>query len=340
MMPELVSRVINVWLDSAVPASLTDMDSFEAVISDARVFCSSLAQLGYSGFSDLQDWVDSAPRIWLSKCRETALDTVRTKLSQGLGASKAVERVEKHMVSKSEAKQLTSNGPSSAAADQPDWDAAWSDGGGDDVAKEDVPIPSIENPEEPGEPEDDGADAWGAWGEEEEPLPEATQEEHKADSRPEEEELDAADAWGWGEDETKEGGSPTEPPASQHKEAEQSTREMTLKETYHISSMPEPVLALVFAILEDGAALTTAEYASLSEITTYRKLTASRNETSPVAKAAAGLFSLPTLVLAMFRAVSPYYYALSNGGNMYVSESPHLSGTPEGSNKDGQVFVQ
>ncbi len=41
-------------------------------------------------------------------------------------------------------------------------------------------------------------------------------------------------------------------------------------------------------------------------------------ETSPVVTAAAGLFSLPTLALAMFRAVAPYYYALDPGGNMWA----------------------
>jgi centromere/kinetochore protein ZW10 len=41
-----------------------------------------------------------------------------------------------------------------------------------------------------------------------------------------------------------------------------------------------------------------------------------RNEKNPVAAAAAGLFALPTLILAMYRAVSPYYYTLSTGGNM------------------------
>lgn len=40
------------------------------------------------------------------------------------------------------------------------------------------------------------------------------------------------------------------------------------------------------------------------------------NEQNPVAAATAGLFALPTLILAMYRAVSPYYYALSTGGNM------------------------
>lgn len=49
---------------------------------------------------------------------------------------------------------------------------------------------------------------------------------------------------------------------------------------------------------------------------TVDSLTPHRHGNSPVAKAAAGLFGLPTLALAMFRAVGPYYYALDHGGNM------------------------
>lgn len=37
-----------------------------------------------------------------------------------------------------------------------------------------------------------------------------------------------------------------------------------------------------------------------------------------MAPAAPGLFALPTLILAMYRAISPYYYTDSPGGNMYL----------------------
>jgi centromere/kinetochore protein ZW10 len=63
--------------------------------------------------------------------------------------------------------------------------------------------------------------------------------------------------------------------------------------------MPEPVLELIYAILEDGAALTRDDV-----------------EYAPVAATAPGLFGLPTFALALFRAISPYYYSLSEGGNM------------------------
>lgn len=83
MVPEISNRIINVWLSAAVPASLKDMDEFQAVIESARGFCAQVTSLGFSGLEDLQEWVESAPKVWLSKCREAALDTIRTKLSQG-----------------------------------------------------------------------------------------------------------------------------------------------------------------------------------------------------------------------------------------------------------------
>jgi hypothetical protein len=107
-------------------------------------------------------------------------------------------------------------------------------------------------------------------------------------------------------------------------EEEPATRELTLKETYYISSMPEPVLALIYDLVQDGASLTSEKH-----------------ENSPVAAAAAGLFSLPTLALAMYRAISPYYYASDKGGggNMYestVSTSPNTDPETDLS----QVFIQ
>lgn len=69
-------------------------------------------------------------------------------------------------------------------------------------------------------------------------------------------------------------------------------------------------------------------YTTIPDCLCHGPLTQSRSEGNPVAAAAAGLFNLPTLVLAMFRAVSPYYYSLdiSGGGNMYLyNDATYLS---------------
>ncbi|EFX00019.1 centromere kinetochore protein [Grosmannia clavigera kw1407] len=298
MMPELVSRIVDVWLASAVPTSLDKMAAFEDTIRAAEAFCSRLAKLQYSGFGRLQEWIENAPRVWLSKRRETALDSVRKKIAGGLGTPHEVERVEKQMVSRSEGKELAANGPSTATDQAADWDAAWTD---DEEETQDS-----EPKTQAGSSADDGADAWGAWGDDDEAV-----EAPEADAAPEletethDDEDDAADAWGWGEEDTnvEETEVQQQPAVAEQMSAattaatEPTTRELIMKEKYHITAMPEPVLAMITSILEDGAVL-------LSE--------------GPVATAAAGLFSLPTMALAMFRAVSPFYYALDVGGSMYL----------------------
>lgn len=255
MMPEVISRIISLWLDLAVPASLEAMDRFEDVMARAKQFCARLTELDYSGFNELQEWVENAPRVWLAKCRETALDTVRTRLSGGLGSPKQVERIEKQMVSRAEGQELAAAPATAGTADDDDWGAAWDDEGeerGDEAAQ-----PQQTNRDEAAPSEEDGADAWG-WGDEGE-APEAAEPkplEDQQEAQPD----DGGEAWGWGDDEPHE--EPEKHTAPRPSTAAPEQREMTLKETYNISSMPEPVLQLVFAILEDGATLTQAEYVS------------------------------------------------------------------------------
>jgi centromere/kinetochore protein ZW10 len=284
LLPGTMHSIASVWLDSAVPSSLQDMDRFQDVITATREFCARLKALGFSNLGGLREWTESAPRVWLSKCREAALDSVRTKLSGGLGAPKRVEKVEKQMVSRSEGQQLVANG-AVASIDDHGWDA-WDDG--DQGAAGDTAGSSTDKPAEGGD--DDGTDAWG-WGEEEAPGGEPKE------SKPDDDE-DPSAAWGWGDeannDEVK---APERPQATAQPEPQ--TRELILRESYSISSVPQPVLDLISALLEDGATLTQEHFTE-----------------SPVATQATGLFSLPTLVLAMFRAVSPHYYAPEIGGNM------------------------
>lgn len=312
MMPEVISRIITVWLDSSVPASLKDMDRFEEIMAVAKKFCTRLSELKYAGFNELQDWVEGAPVVWLAKCRGAALDTIRTRLAEGLGAPTQVERIEKQMVSQSEGKELAAGAGATAAADaDDDWGAAWDDG-----FEEHTEGPKKNAEKSTEGDEEDGADAWG-WGEEGD-AQEAT--ETKSEGPEESEETDPADAWGWGDEGTNDemGHEAPARPAAASISAGAQTRELTLKETYNISSMPEPVLQLIFAILEDGALLTKEGCVPETHQANALGTNLYSNESSPVAKAASGLFTLPTLALAMFRAVSPHYYSLDLGGNMFL----------------------
>ncbi|ROT43701.1 hypothetical protein SODALDRAFT_327907 [Sodiomyces alkalinus F11] len=309
MMSGVLPRLIDGWLSSTIPVSLKDVEQFQAVIQSARVFCETLEDYGLSGFTELKEWVGNAPSTWLAKRTETALDAVRSQFIQGLGAPKQVEKVEKQMVSRSEGKELASQ-TVATQADDDDWGAAW---GADDPMDEPDDVPQVSasskttQVSEVATTDDDGADAWG-WGDDE-PTTEAKDEAAQQQDKTElDDDDDAAAAWGWGDEEERED-QVVQPPKDDEKKARSTKtpsageeyREMVLKETYHISSMPDPVLELILTILDDGAALTQPS-----------------NETKPVASAAAGLFGLPTSVLAIFRALSPHYYAAGMGGNMFL----------------------
>ncbi|KAF4990395.1 hypothetical protein FGRMN_8530 [Fusarium graminum] len=297
MMTDVIPKLIDEWLDVAVPSSLKEMDNFQAMIKRAREFCQSVTQYGYTGFADLQNWVDNAPSIWLGKCRETTLDSVRSKLFSGIGEPKQVEKIEKQMVSIAEGKEITkTTGGAAATSEAADWGGDWGDAWAEDNDQpKDQGVPATKGPDSCKAVEDDGADAWG-WDEED-----ATMEAKDKKQDPRDEEDDSAAAWGWGDDEGAQESTQTTAAKSKTPEAQNETRELVLKETYSISSMPEPVLDLIYAILEDGAALTRDDV-----------------EYAPVAATAPGLFGLPTFALALFRAISPYYYSLTEGGNMYL----------------------
>ncbi|KAJ8109064.1 hypothetical protein ONZ43_g6243 [Nemania bipapillata] len=301
MMPDLIPSIITYWLEPLVPTSLRDMDEFQDTINATEAFCAHLETLKFSGFEELQEWVQNVPRVWLAKCRETALDSIRTKLSEGLGDPKEIERVETQTISQEEERRFASDNTVPTNSDG--WDAAWDDG-------EVGPNPGDQQ-KQPGKEDDgdDGADAWG-WGDDDDGEGGNGANTTVANVNPKHndltEEEDAAVAWGWGDEEDTTDAKDTTV-ANKDAQPTASTRELTLKETYNISSMPEPVVALILAILEDGASLVGSEG-------------------NPMAAAAAGLFSLPTLVLAMFRAVSPHYYALNDGGNMFLyNDATYLS---------------
>ncbi|KAH7318194.1 hypothetical protein B0I35DRAFT_478725 [Stachybotrys elegans] len=301
MMSDVISRLIDKWLNPSVPSSLVDMDKFQDMIRRASHFCGALEKSGYTGCDELRQWVDKAPKIWSGKCRETALDTVRTRLAGGIGASKQVEKVEKQMVSLAEGKELASKG-AAATNETNDWGADWGDAwdeGDEDTNGDSKDVPKASN-DKPiaSKDEDDGADAWG-WDEDEAPDKPAASTENAA----KDDEDDSAAAWGWGDDDAE---APVEeapqPSARQpSKTSQPATRELVLKETYSISSMPEPVLDLIYTILEDGAALTREG-----------------GQYSHVASTAPELFGLPTFALALFRAISPHYYSQDIGGRMFL----------------------
>ncbi|RSL92725.1 hypothetical protein CEP52_013664 [Fusarium oligoseptatum] len=267
MMADVIPKLIVEWLDAAVPSSLAEMDRFQAMIKRARGFCETLTSSGYTGFTDLQNWVENAP-------------------------------LKKQMVSIAEGKEITKAPGTAATGEANDWGADWGDAWDNEKEQDEShPRPKSKGQDSVKVEEDDGADAWG-WDDEDTT---AAEPQTKKAQKEDDDEDDAAAAWGWGDDDATQ--EPQVEPAVQSKapNPHDETRELVLRETYNISSMPEPVLELIYSILEDGAALTRDDV-----------------EYTPVAATAPGLFGLPTFALALFRAISPYYYSFSDGGNMFL----------------------
>jgi protein transport protein DSL1/ZW10 len=309
MMGDIIPRLIEAWLVPAVPSSLDDLASFEQMIEEAGHLCVVLEEHGFTGFGELRAWVDNAPETWLRTSRDSALAAIRSKLTIGIGQPKKVEKIEKHMVSLSEGRELATTG-AGAAAETNEWDADWGDAWdadeqADNQASEPKAASGPKKAPEVTAAEDDGADAWG-WDDD---GAEATDEsEDTAKKSQDDDEDDSAAAWGWGDEDTTQEPEPQPVPKSkapsqiaETTQPTEETRELIFKESYSISSMPEPVLELIFAILEDAAILTRG-----------------KNEHGRVAATAPGLFSVPTSVLALFRALAPHYYAPQGGGNMYA----------------------
>ncbi|KAI6708496.1 hypothetical protein JHW43_008968 [Diplocarpon mali] len=295
MMPQLSARILEVWLDTAVPASLGDMVDYQKALAQVGDFASKLQNLGWPGAHSFNDWVTNAPKIWVNKRREMALDWTRNQLSLGIGTPQMAERVEKQMVARNEGNNIAATG----TAVSQDWDDAWSDD--EEHASED----GHNSPKEIS----NGSSRHRKSLEEERRNTEVLSPTVNPSTS--ESIDDSVDAWGWGDEDDATDTEPVEESSvargslseqvSNQQQVTPLTREMTLSEKYWTSSLSRAVYTIVEQVYVDGAHLTQPENAHI-----------------PVSPAASGLFGLPTLILALYRAISPYYYSLEPAGNMYL----------------------
>lgn len=83
MMPDLSARLKDVWLDTAVPASLDELLEYQKSLAQVHDFAEKLHLLSWPGSGAFEDWISDAPKNWISKRRETALDWTRNQLAFG-----------------------------------------------------------------------------------------------------------------------------------------------------------------------------------------------------------------------------------------------------------------
>ncbi|RAQ49936.1 centromere/kinetochore protein zw10 [Aspergillus flavus] len=284
LIPTLSSKVISCWLSSSIPTDLEGLHIFEDILNYVLKFTNTIETLGWQGYEELVSWVNQAPRLWLTRRRVDSLDQVRKVLAASQGTTKQVERVEKEEVSGKDEVLLENT--------TEDWDAGW-----DDDNEHETTAKHSENKED-----EEDVSAWG--------LDDDT-EENTAETKPDPStEDDAADAWGWGDEDEEEqpddaqtkstnGGKPVNGKDSSH---HASPREVTLKEQYTVTDIPDSILGIIQQQIKDSEAISQPKHSH-----------------SRVVSSGAGLLALPTLILAMFKATASSFYGLKlNSGQMYL----------------------
>ena len=242
LMPSLTSRLISVWLSPSIPPDLDGMKDFQAILGLVLKYADKVESYKWHGKDDLVEWVERAPRVWLNKRLASSLDRVRRLLVRGLGDAKTVERIETQLLTR-EDDLFTGN----KSGD--DWDAGWSDN------DEEKRPSSSKPPRGSGEEEEEDVSAWGL---DDDTNDEPTARDPEAYGATDEDN----DAWGWHDDKDEDEGSPHATSTRDNgtpSTSQRTKREVTLKETYNITGLPEEILDIVKQVVSDAETLAHPE---------------------------------------------------------------------------------
>jgi len=82
MMPTLVRRIRELWLDRAIPASLDDeeQEQYYASLKLVKHIADKMDALNWPGTDILHEWHEKAPKNWLSNRREVELESTRNQV--------------------------------------------------------------------------------------------------------------------------------------------------------------------------------------------------------------------------------------------------------------------
>lgn len=253
LLPSLTSKLVSGPLSSSVPPDLDGIPAFKATLDQVRKFTDSLNAHNWRGKNNLRQWMQDAPQVWLTRRSEYALHMIRGLLARGLGDPRTVERVETQVVTKDDS-IFVNNG------NNEDWNAEWSDDEAPNDTKKDEASPQGTHVNEE---EEEDVSAWGL-----DDDPDHAKVGNGVDSNKVVE--DGGDAWGWGDDnDTDEA---VKPPRTHPRSAlspkrngdiaksAPSERQLTLRETYKITALPEQTSEIIFGVISDANNLARLRY--------------------------------------------------------------------------------
>jgi centromere/kinetochore protein ZW10 len=292
LVPTIASRLINQYLLPAVPTSTSGVHDFQESLSYVLGLVEFFDELGWSGQSRLTEWVDKSAEIWLAKQKEAAIARVQTLFPKRVQEKKSVERVETQTISKGDALHAGHE------ADD-EWAAGWDE---EETANEDT------DKTEGAEEED-----MSAWGEEDDDPIEDVKPQGAAHAETERSADDEdADDWGadWGDEndaKPSSGQTPTKPKGTPKTNGKPGTakpskeQEVTLRETYSVTAIPDSIMEIIMQVIVDVETLNSPELVK-----------------SAIAPASGGLYMIPSLLLAMYRATAAMHYSKDVAGNMLI----------------------
>ena len=246
LLPKVTAVLITQWLNPSLPVGLDRLVEFCNLLDDVELLCNIVKNFGWQGEAHLKDWVEDVPYSWLNKRRDDILDLMRSLMLCKLGPLKRVERTETQRVS-SNNHQLVPEG-------KEDGKQVLADLGRNLTADDSA---------SPKEVEDGDMSAWGIEDDGDGP----------GGDRDVEDPNDVDDAWGFdqdmgddtqatekqdvnGKDARREDKPPSYPSPSEH--------EMTLRETYCVSYLPDAILRLVDRTLRDFLSLLQPTWVQLT----------------------------------------------------------------------------
>ena len=256
LLPGLTSRLVTGPLSSSVPPDLDRIPAFKVTLDQVLRFAGFLDLHGYQGKTNLTQWADEAPRVWLTRRSEVALSTIRQLLIRGLGDPRTVERVETQVITRND--NMFMDG-----GNNDDWNADWSD---EEVeTKQPKPssgVASRNNGQSRGaNAVEEDVSAWGLDDEEDNHGTDMLKDKDKDE--------DEGDAWGWGDENDGHNDSKSpQPPPSVNPAPERNgdipseapaERQVTLRETYTITAIPEQILEIIVEVVSDAMILSQSQ---------------------------------------------------------------------------------
>jgi centromere/kinetochore protein ZW10 len=298
ILPSLILQLVSGWLDSSLPLKLDTLALFKEIIAKVEELSHFVAktEVAIPSEANLSNWLKKIPQMWLARRKETSLSEIRVLCYNAVKIKKTVERVETQVIQIGDKVYPRQEDSSNSQESAGDWDENW---GNDEELRADRQ-----------QDDDDDTSAWDM--EDSEPTKLETTENYGED-----EEEGEAEAWGWGDEGniTTPQPTPSAPrssvdPNRNAKMIQPTTKEVTLREKYTVTGIPDGILELINQIFDDARTLFSPDFAIPA-----------------IVPAAMGLASIPTLLLAMYRATASTYYAPDVAGQMLVyNDAVHLSG--------------